>query len=165
MTPVDQLPQLVEALISISGVLERLGIPGVISLLIVVTVTPVAALLTLNYVNSKNLAAMHEQSRRDTQAIVQQLRSDMSNALEIYRSDTLNIVRELGQNQLATAQFYKDNVELVKDYKELTKDYKRVANDLSDLIVGHTTVLQRLAGLIETNMQCPVVRETAHGKK
>ena len=96
---------------------------------------------------------------------MQQLRSDMSNALEIYRSDTLNIVRELGQNQLATAQFYKDNVELVKDYKELTKDYKRVANDLSDLIVGHTTVLQRLAGLIETNMQCPVVRETAHGKK
>ena len=65
MTPVDQLPQLIEALISISGVLERLGIPGVISLLIVVTVTPVAALLTLNYVNSKNLAAMHEQSRRD----------------------------------------------------------------------------------------------------
>ena len=96
---------------------------------------------------------------------MQQLRSDMSNALETYRSDTLNIVRELGQNQLATAQFYKDNVELVKDYKELTKDYKRVANDLSDLIVGHTTVLQRLAGLIETNMQCPMVRETAHGKK
>ena len=35
--PVEQIPQLVEALISISGVLERLGVPGVISLLIVVT--------------------------------------------------------------------------------------------------------------------------------
>ena len=163
--PVEQIPQLIEALVSISGVLERLGIPGVISLLIVVTVMPVAALLMLNHVNSKNLTAMHEQSRRDTQAIVQQLRSDMSNALETYRSDTLNIVRELGHNQLATAQFYKDNVELVKDYKELVKDYKRVANDLSDLIVGHTTVMQRLAGLIETNMQFPMVRETAHGKK
>ena len=158
MTPVEQMPQLIEALVSIAGVLEQLGIPGVISLLIVVTVMPVAALLMLNHVNARNLVAMHEQARRDTQAIVQQLRSDMSNALETYRSDTLDIVKELGKNQMATAQFYNDNVELVRNYQ-------RMANDLSDLIVSNVSVLQRLAGLIENNMQCPAVREAAHGKK
>ena len=156
--PVEQIPQLIEALASIAGILERLGVPGLFSLLVLVVAMPVATLLALNHVNAKNLMAMHEQARRDTQAIVQQLRSDMSNALETYRSDTLSIVRELGQNQLSTAQFYKDNVELVRGYK-------RIADDLSDLIVSNVSALQRIAGLVESNMQCPVARESARGKK
>ena len=156
--PVEQIPQLVEALASIAGILERLGVPGLFSLLFLIAVMPVVTLMVLNHINTKNLVSMHEQARKDTQTVVQQLRGDMSNALETYRSDTLDIVKELGKNQMATAQFYKDNVELVKNYQ-------RIANDLSDLIVSNVSVLQRLAGLIENNMQCPAVREAAHGKK
>lgn len=156
--PVEQIPQLVEALASIAGILERLGVPGLFSLMFLIVVMPVVTLMVLNHINTKNLVCMHEQARKDTQTIVQQLRSDMSNALETYRSDTLDIVKELGKNQMATAQFYKDNVELVKNYQ-------RIANDLSDLIVSNVSVLQRLAGLIENNMSCPAVREAAHGKK
>lgn len=156
--PVEQIPQLIEALASIAGILERLGVPGLFSLLFLIAAMPVVTLMVLNHANAKNLVSMHEQARKDTQAVVQQLRSDMSNALETYRSDTLDIVKELGKNQMATAQFYKDNVELVKNYQ-------RIANDLSDLIVSNVSVLQRLAGLIENNMQCPAVREAAHGKK
>lgn len=156
--PVEQIPQLVEALASIAGILERLGVPGLFSLMFLIVVMPVVTLMVLNHINTKNLVCMHEQARKDTQTIVQQLRSDMSSALETYRSDTLDIVKELGKNQMATAQFYKDNVELVKNYQ-------RIANDLSDLIVSNVSVLQRLAGLIENNMSCPAVREAAHGKK
>lgn len=156
--PVEQLPQLIDALSAFAGILERLGVPGVFIVLFGVILIPVASLIVINHANTKSLTEMHEQARRDTQAIVQQLRSDMSNALETYRSDTLDIVKELGKNQMATSQFYRDNVELVKNYQ-------RIANDLSDLIVSNVSVLQRLAGLIENNMQCPAVREAAHGKK
>lgn len=156
--PVEQLPQLIDALSAFAGILERLGVPGVFIILFGVILIPVASLIVINHANTKSLTEMHEQARRDTQAIVQQLRSDMSNALETYRSDTLDIVKELGKNQMATSQFYRDNVELVKNYQ-------RIANDLSDLIVSNVSVLQRLAGLIENNMQCPAVREAAHGKK
>lgn len=156
--PVEQIPQLIDALSAFAGILERLGVPGVFIVLFGVILIPVASLIVINHANTKSLTEMHEQARRDTQAIVQQLRSDMSNALETYRSDTLDIVKELGKNQMATAQFYRDNVELVKNYQ-------RIANDLSDLIVSNVSVLQRLAGLIENNMQCPAVREAAHGKK
>ncbi len=156
--PVEQLPQLIEALASIAGILERLGVPGLLGLLLAGPVAVIIALMLINHAAAKSLSAMHEQARKDTQAIVQQLRSDMANALETYRSDTLDIVKELGKNQMTTAQFYKDNVELVKNYQ-------RMANDLSDLIVSNVSVLQRLAGLIENNMSCPAVREAAHGKK
>lgn len=156
--PVEQLPQLIDALSAFAGILERLGVPGVFIILFGVILIPVASLIVINHANTKSLTEMHEQARRDTQAIVQQLRSDVSNALETYRSDTLDIVKELGKNQMATSQFYRDNVELVKNYQ-------RIANDLSDLIVSNVSVLQRLAGLIENNMQCPAVREAAHGKK
>ena len=92
--------------------------------------------------------------------------SQFSSRLELYsqadvllaQGRSLDIVKELGKNQMSTAQFYKDNVELVKNYQ-------RIANDLSDLIVSNVSVLQRLAGLIENNMSCPAVREAAHGKK
>lgn len=156
--PVDQIPQLIEALSAIAGILERLGVPGLLGLLLAGPVAVIIALMLINHASAKNLAAMHEQARRDTQAMVDQMRDGMTITLEAYRVDTQNIVRELGRNQQATDQYYKDNVELVKNHQ-------RMANNLSDLIVSNTTVLQRLAGLIESNMQCPAVRETAHGKK
>lgn len=156
--PMEQIPQLVEALSAIAGILERLGVPGLLGLLLAGPVAVIIALMLINHASAKNLAAMHEQARRDTQAMVDQMRDGMTSTLETYRSDTLDIVKELGKNQMATAQFYKDNVELVKNYQ-------RIANDLSDLIVSNVSVLQRLAGLIENNMQCPVVREAAHGKR
>lgn len=180
--PIDitQLPQLVEALSTVAAILERLGLPGLLVLLVSGPAAVIVTLLYINHANSRNLALMHEQARRDTQELVAQARSEtfavleayrtdtqeliaqtrreMSSVLEAYRTDTQNILQVLGENQRVTAQYYKDNVELVKGYKHM-------ADDFSDLIVSNTAALQRVAGLVENNMNCPAVRETVRGKK
>jgi hypothetical protein len=63
----------------------------------------------------------------------------------------------LGKEHSETAQYYRDNVELVKSYE-------RVADDLSDLVATNVQVLERLVGKIDNNLFCPVARERARGQ-
>lgn len=157
-TDLSQLPQLVESLSTVAAVLERLGIPGLLLLVVSGPAAVILALMLFNHANAKSLTQMHEQARRDMQDIVTQMRMEMNSIIEAYRADTQHALSELGENQRTTAQFYKDNVELVKGYK-------RMADDFSDLIVSNTAALHRIAGLVENNMNCPAVRETVRGKK
>ena len=157
-TDFSQLPQMVESLTTVATVLERLGVPGLLALMIAGPAAVIVALIFINHTNTKTLTAMHEQARRDMQDMSSKARAESATILAAYREDTLKIVRELGENQRETAQYYKDNVELVKMCQ-------RTADDLSDIIVSNTAAWQRVVANMDNNMYCPAARESARGKK
>lgn len=90
--------------------------------------------------------------------MVKEMREDSACKLESYRADMQTVLRELGDHQQETAQYYRDNVELVKAYE-------RIATGLQDVVVNNTRTMERVLSLIENNMMCPAVREAARGKK
>jgi hypothetical protein len=157
MNPAD-LANLVQALSTIAGVLQQLGVPGLVALVLAAPAAVLITVLVLNHLQERKTATMLEVYRQDMTRLVEESRGEALKQLEVYRADTQNILRILGKEHSETAQYYKDNVELVKNYE-------RIADDLSDLVSTNVQVLERLAGKIENNMYCPVARERARGSK
>lgn len=149
--------QILRVLGIIAGVLQQLGVPGLVMLLLGGPAAVLIAVLVLNYLSQRKQERVLELYRKDMAKVVAEAQAAAAKQLETYRADTQAIVRELGENQRQTAQFYRDNVELVKAYE-------RVADDLSDLVSTNVQVLERLAGKIENNMFCPIAREGARGR-
>ncbi len=145
MSPAE-INQVLRVLGIIAGILQQLGVPGLVLLMLAGPAAVLIAVLILNHL-----------SQRKQESVLNLYRVDMAKQLETYRADTLAIVRELGEHQRQTAQFYKDNVELVKAYE-------RVAKDLSDLVASNVQVLERLVVKIENNLFCPIARERARGQ-
>lgn len=156
MNPAE-ITSLLRVLGIIAGILQQLGVPGLVMLLLGGPAAVLITVLVLNYLSARKQERVLELYRSDMTKVVAAAQEASSKQLEVYRADTQAIVRELGENQKQTAQFYKDNVELVKAYE-------RVADDLSDLVSTNVQVLERLAGKIENNMFCPVARERARGQ-
>lgn len=157
MNPAD-LTTLVQAVATIAGVLQQLGVPGLVALVLAAPAAVLITVLVLNHLQDRKTAAMLEVYRQDMAKLADTARADAATQLEVYRADTQSIVRELGRDHAETAQYYKDNVELVKSYE-------RMAKDLSDLVASNVRLLERLAGQIANNMYCPMVRERARGCK
>ncbi len=157
MNPAD-LANLVQALSTIAGVLQQLGVPGLVALVLAAPAAVLITVLVLNHLQERKTATMLEVYRQDMTKLVEESRVEAMKQLEVYRADTQSILRTLGKEHSETAQFYRDNVELVKNYE-------RIADDLSDLVSTNVQVLERLAGKIENNMYCPVARERARGQK
>ncbi len=156
MNPAD-ITNLVRVLGIIAGILQQLGVPGLVGLMLGGPAVVLITVLVLNDRAARKQADTLAAYRTDMAKVVAEARIESAKQLETYRADTQAIVRELGENQRQTAQFYRDNVELVKAYE-------RVADDLSDLVATTVQVLERLAGKIENNMFCPVARERARGQ-
>lgn len=137
-----ELTQALEVLTGIAQVLDRLGIGGLAMLVLSGPALVVLAVLFLEYhravkqrgENAELLSAMREENARSRESAAAQL--------EAYRADTQQLVRDLGANQRATDQYYKDNV-------ELAKNYKRLAEGLQDVVVGNTRALERLIVMLE----------------
>ena len=137
-----EITQALEILTSIVQVLDRLGIGGLVLLVLSGPALVVLAVLFIEYhrsvkqraENAAMLAAMREENVR--------ARDSAASQLEAYRADTQQLVRDLGANQRATDQYYKDNV-------ELAKNYKRLAEGLQDVVVGNTRALERLIVMLE----------------
>lgn len=157
MNPAD-LTTLVQAVATIAGVLQQLGVPGLVALVLAAPAAVLITVLVLNHLQDRKTAAMLEVYRQDMAKLAEAARAEAATQLEIYRADTQTIVRELGRDHAATAQYYKDNVELVKSYE-------RMASDLSDLVASNVRLLERLVNQISNNMFCPMVRERARGSK
>ena len=157
MNPAD-LTTLVQAVATIAGVLQQLGVPGLVALVLAAPAAVLITVLVLNHLQDRKTAAMLEVYRQDMAKMAETARAEAATQLEIYRADTQAIVRELGRDHAETAQYYKDNVELVKSYE-------RMAKDLSDLVAGNVRLLERLANQVSNNMYCPLVRERARGTK
>lgn len=152
-----EITNLLRVLGIIAGILQQLGVPGLVMLLLGGPAAVLITVLVLNYLSARKQERVLEVYRADMAKVVAAAQEASFRQLEIYRADTQAIVRELGENQKQTAQFYKDNVELVKSYE-------RVADDLSDLVATNVQVLERLVGKIDNNMFCPVARERARGQ-
>jgi len=156
MNPAD-LANLVQALSTIAGVLQQLGVPGLVSLVLAAPAAVLITVLVLHHLQNRNTSSLLEAYRADMAALAEKARAEAATQLETYRADTQNILRVLGKEHSETSQYYKDNVELVKAYERMSKD-------LSDLVATNVQVLERLAGKIENNLFCPVARERVRGQ-
>lgn len=144
-----EVTQALEVLTGIAQMLDRLGIGGLIMLVLSGPAFVVLAVLFLEYhrsikrsgENAELLAAMRDENSRSRDVAAAQL--------EAYRADTQQLVRDLGANQRATDQYYKDNV-------DLARNYKRLAEGLQDVVVGNTRALERLIVMLEGRNSLPV---------
>lgn len=130
MNGVD-MAQLVDALTKIASVLNSLGVPGLVALAFAGPAAVLCVILAIDYHRS-----------RKTQELLEMFRAETRSLLEIYRGDSSSLVRELGNYQRETAQYYRDNVELVKQYE-------RVAANLQDVVVMNTRTMERLVTMLE----------------
>ena len=73
----------------------------------------------------------------------QRFQENMATMLEAYRSDTQNILREVGDKHEEVARFYRNNVELVRNYERMT-------DALQTLVVNNTRAVERLITIVET---------------
>ena len=130
MTAVD-LDALVTALTKIAEVLELLGIPGLVALVLLGPALVLCALIMVEYHRSRRVQESMEAARAEARAV-----------LNIYREDTRRILHDLGEGIQQNVQFYRNNVELVKEYEKLSKN-------LQDVVVSNTRATERLIVMLE----------------
>ena len=131
ITP-GELEALVQPVQAIAAVLTQLGVPGLLGLALA---GPALIILAMLYFE-------HLRATRQEQAQAA-YRDAVEKVLETYRSDTLNMLREVAKEHSEAVRFYNDNVELVQDYE-------RMAEALQTIIVNNTRALERLVTIIET---------------
>ena len=127
-----ELEALVQPVQAIAAVLTQLGVPGLLGLALA---GPALIILAMLYFE-------HLRATRQEQAQAA-YRDAVEKVLETYRSDTLNMLREVAKEHSEAVRFYNDNVELVQDYE-------RMAEALQTIIVNNTRALERLVTIIET---------------
>lgn len=134
MNPND-IQTLLSAVQTIAAILSSLGVPGLLALALSGPALVIIAVLVMTHISITRM----EKSQ-------QIFRDDMRQTLEAYRTDTQNIVREIGKEHAEAVRFYNDNVELVKDYE-------RIADALQTIIVNNTRATERLITIIEARKQ------------
>ena len=131
MTP-GELEALVQPVQAIAAVLTQLGVPGLLGLALAGPALIILAMLYFEHLR----ATRQEQAQAAYREAVEKV-------LETYRSDTMNMLREVAKEHSEAVRFYNDNVELVQDYE-------RMAEALQTIIVNNTRALERLVTIIET---------------
>lgn len=130
MNPAD-VTEMLDILSSFAKILDGLGIPGIVVLMLAGPLVMLCAL----YINEYR-------RNQSTTRMVDGIREDFNTGLEIYRTDTRAITKELGENQDRTDHYYRDSVELVKRYE-------RISRDLQDVVVSNTRAMERLITMLE----------------
>ena len=142
-----EITQLIKTLTEIAAILDKLGVPGLIFLFLVGPAAILIVILVLEHLRNKELNQMIAQHREDNQKLV-----------EAYRTDTQHLLAEMSSNHSEVSQYYKDNV-------LLTKTTQQLAGDLRETVAYNTRVLERVLGVAENNMFCPLARQNARGSK
>lgn len=142
-----EISQLIASLTEIAAVLEALGVPGLVSLLLVGPFGVFVTMLVLEHIRSKRLDTIIETHREETSQIV-----------EKYREDTQKLLRDMEVKHSQVSRYYSDNVELLKTTQQL-------AAELREIVVYNSRVMERVVGLAENNMFCPLARENARGTR
>ncbi|GAB7492275.1 hypothetical protein [Bilophila wadsworthia] len=165
MMPVEQMPQLIEALASIAEILGRLGVPGLVALVLAGPAAVLIMILVLDHLRTRHSDIRDARHRADMERMFYEYRKDMDARnsetlalVEQHRADTQAILRDLGEKHAQVTQYYRDNVEVVKGYQRMTTDF-------CDVVVNNTRALERIANMSEVNMFCPMAREAATGRK
>jgi len=123
--------RLADALAAIAGMLEQMGLPGLVALLLMGPGLVLCALIMVEYHRGRRTQESMEAARAEARAV-----------LEIYRADTRRILHDLGEGIQQNVRFYRDNVELVKQYDLLAKN-------LQDVVVSNTRATERLIVMLE----------------
>ncbi|MFW5490417.1 MAG: hypothetical protein ACNI3A_18670 [Desulfovibrio sp.] len=136
------LTKITAALTAIAKIVEALGPGGVIALALAGPVVVVVAVLILAHLNNKRMARSFDEYRIDA-----------DRRFEAYRDQTSETLESYGAVQRETAQYYRDNVELVRSVESLARGFQ-------DVVVTNTRTLERLCNDVEHHVFCPVARES-----
>lgn len=131
----NEIETLLSAVQTIATILSGFGVPGLLAVALSGPALVIIAVLVMTHISTTRMEKAQQLFREDMYAM-----------LEAYRTDTLNIVREIGKEHAEAVRFYNDNVELVKDYE-------RIADALQTIIVNNTRATERLITIIEARKQ------------
>lgn len=125
-----ELSQIVPALVEIAAILDKLGVYGLVALVLSGPVIILLAVISAEVVRSRRLHAIIEAQRAENRYL-----------LEAYRKDNQQAIKELGEHQEQTDAYYRDNVELVRNYE-------RIAGNLQSVVIGNTGAITELKTFI-----------------
>ena len=131
MTP-NEIQAVLVVLEPIMAMLATIGIPGLLGLILSAPALVIVVMLTMSHISATRMEKAH-----------QRFQENMATMLEAYRSDTQNILREVGDKHEEVARFYRNNVELVRNYERMT-------DALQTLVVNNTRAVERLITIVET---------------
>lgn len=151
---IEKAPEIIGALETLAAFFEKMGIPGLLMLVMLGPAMIIVALFALDYIRQRHAKQDTEERRKE----LEEYRNQLRELQEQHRSEMSVILNDLGRKHAEVAQFYKDNVELVKTTQ-------RLATDMRDIITNNTRALEHLTSVAQANFFCPVAREKATGKQ
>ena len=128
----NEIQALLVALEPIMAALAAIGNPGLLGLILSAPALVIVVMLIMAHISAARMEKAH-----------QRFAENMATMLEAYRSDTQNILREVGDKHEEVARFYRNNVELVRNYERMT-------DALQTLVVNNTRAVERLITIVET---------------
>ncbi|CAK7024774.1 MAG: hypothetical protein DELT_02535 [Desulfovibrio sp.] len=150
----EKAPEVIGALETVAEFLDKMGVPGLLTLFMIGPAMIVAALFALDYLRQRHAKQDAEERRKESEAYRAQLLEMQSQ----HQTEMQKFARDMSTKHAEVSQFYKDNVELVKTTQ-------RLATDMRDIITNNTRALEHLTSVAQANFFCPVAREKATGKK
>lgn len=150
----EKAPEVIGALGTLAAFFEKMGIPGLLMLIMIGPAMIIIALVALDYMRQRHAQQDTEERRKEAEAYRAQLQKMQSQ----HQSDMQRFMLDMNAKHAEVTQFYKDNVELVKTTQ-------RLATDMRDIITNNTRAMEHLASAVSNNFYCPMVREAATGKK
>lgn len=73
-------------------------------------------------------------------------------ALEAYRADMADALKQYAAHQAETRQMYENNAELVRNWN-------RIADALQTVVVTNTEAMTRVVGAVDSNKFCPLLHK------
>ena len=150
---IERAPEVIGALETLTAFFEKMGVPGLLMLVMLGPAMIIIALFALDYMHQRHAKQDAEERRKEAETYRAQLQK-MQNQ---HQSDLQKFMLDINTKHAEVSQFYKDNVELVKTTQ-------RLATDMRDIITNNTRALEHLTSVAQANFFCPVAREKATGK-
>lgn len=151
---IEKAPEIMAALESIVGFLDKVGVPGLILIICLAPTMLIMAMFALDFIRQRHIKIDNEERRKETE----EYRKERRRESEEFRQLVLGIQQENQAKHDEVVRYYKESVELLKATQ-------RMAQDMRDIIINNTTALQHLTSTAHANFFCPVARELATGKK
>ena len=133
MSPAE-VSRLAEALMDVASLLDRLGMPGFISLIMAGPALILCAIVVVEYHRSRKTQEMADAARTEGRAM-----------LETYRADTQQVLRELGSGIDRTDRIYRANAALAKHFERIAKGRQGVVVSNQGCQACQITMVERQA--------------------
>lgn len=172
----ENAPEVFAALKMAAGLINEIGLPGLIALILLGPVVTAAVFFGLDFFRQRHIRQEEEARRQEAKEAEETRRSEAKKEremimelatkqqaqtaalVEAHRAETAAILRDLGEKHSEVSQYYKNNVELLKTTQHM-------ASDMRDLILNNTRAVERLTNAVSANFFCPISREAATGRK